>query len=710
MFSIAQFSLLMTLIPLAAGLALVGLGSRISQRAAVGIAIGAAVIAFIAALFVAASALPDAPSLVTLFSFGKMGLVYRLDRFSAYLIIGITAWVMPVLLWMTVPRGKVAAEQQHSTRPLGWVLLAVSLALGAVLADNILVIALCWGGVGFIAWCMGRPEAAFRPSSPQEWFDLPLLTLGPILFALAMIFPMTKLKTPSIYAMTGQSPFTFASGFLVILVLFFAAGLYPFIIWVRRVAQGVLPEAVGVLLLLITPISVALLGRMLVLLSPNGVWPIWHIGPANFSLNAVALILGIATVLVAGIVLLFEQDLLVITAMLNTLVLGWGVTAIGTGDSHALVGLTLLLLVQTLAIGTLMAVWGSLEWSERDLRVSALAGFAHDMPSHFIAVTLATLTLVGVPLFAGFSAMATIDQGIISDGGTSALGGALIWIGNALALLGILRLLSRALHGQPNDESTQVAGTVETVALLIPAALLLLVGIAPELLFLGKSPIWGPTISAAAALLSSSTSIGDLAITPLGFTLGGVLWIPGIFWALGIVAAGVVAVSAGLIGTETTPSPVFVGGEPFTEPQEENTQAWFDLMPIALSPVLLPGPASWRMDLADEAEWEGDVPEEDVFVYAEEDDAEGSEADDAPEIVDTDAVIIDADADETDVKTVDDEEPIATSDTADSAIEVAPITPKTPLQPPPAQRPRPATNNTTSARQQGKGGQRGNQR
>jgi formate hydrogenlyase subunit 3/multisubunit Na+/H+ antiporter MnhD subunit len=643
MLSVAQYSWLLLLVPLVAGLALIALDKRITQRVALGGAIGAAIIAFVAALFVAFSTLGIAPQLVTLVSFGSAGIVERIDNFAAYLIIGITAWIVPVLIWMTAPRGQVVAEQTPSYRPTGFALIAASLALGAVLLDNVLLITLCWSGVGFVAWLMARPEGNLRPTSRDEWFDLPLLTAGPLLFVLAMIFPMAAGKTLSLLDMAGHSNlFNFVTGVLLLLVLAWAAGVYPFMIWVRRVAQGVLPETVGVLLLLLTPLAVAMLGRMLVALAPSGTWPLTHIGPAPFSLNALSLIIGILTVIVAGIVLLFEHELLVIAALLNALVLGWCFAAYGTGDSHTLIGVTLMLLVQTLAIGTLMAVISSLEWSGRNLQVRDLAGLAQDLPGHFIALSLALLALVGMPLLGGFAAMATIDQGIISEGGTAALGGALVWIGNALALLAVARVLSRALNRIRTDEEVfpPKPASWETMALFVPAALMLLIGIAPELLFIGKAPMMGPVVSAAAALLPTTNQFSDVAITPLGFSVGNLLWIPGVFWALAIVAAAVVALSTGLINAETTPSPVFAGGEPLPPAALETGGQWFtDLLPIARSPWLLPGPRAWRYDLADEmspggataeaGEAEVDEVDEEVFILEESGEAEELDEDEA---------------------------------------------------------------------------------
>ena len=111
------------------------------------------------------------------------------------------------------------------------------------------------------------------------------------------------------------------------------------------------------------------------------------------------------------------------------------------------------------------------------------------------------------------------------------------------------------------------------------------------------------------------------------------------------------------------------------------------------------------MDLADEAAWDGDEPDEDavmvvededVFVYDAEDDE--ADTDVVPAIVDTNAVIIDADTDETD------------ANAGDATVIDTPDAPKKSLQTPPLQRPRPATSNSAGTRPQGKGGKRGNQR
>lgn len=609
MISLAQLALIMTLVPLVAGILLAALGARLPRRAALPIALVAALVAFVAALFLAGAAVVGIPQLIRVIAFGdQLGLVHRLDSFAAYAIIGVTAWVAPVLIWMTTPRGPARVAGQHTTRPLGWAMCVEALLLSALMLDNIPLIVLCWAGIGLLAWLIARPETAFVPTSSQEWIDLLLLVLGPVLFGLTMLFPMVGGKSVSMFDLTGRNLINFGQGTLIILALAFAAGMYPFLLWVRRVTQGVLPEATGVLLLASLPMAIVMLGRISPLLAPNGTWPVWHISQATFPLNAELLVLGIITILVSGFVLLFETDLVVITALLSLLVLGWCFTAFGTGDNRALLGVTLLLLTYVLGIGALLAVWASLEWADRELTVDSLAGFAQTLPAHFVTLTLAGLTLVGVPLLAGFAGMATIDQGIISEGGTAALAGALMWIGNTCALLGFLRILSHAMHRSPlgTEAAPAQPHANESLALLIPAVLLIIFGVAPEIVLIGKATEPGPALAAATALLNSGLSIPDVSTSVLGFSVAHTLWVPGIFWALAVIGIGVIVLSAGLIGPDADPTPVFVGGEPLNDDPRVPLDSWQDLATIARNPFVLPGPGSWRNDIGDIEGWSED--------------------------------------------------------------------------------------------------------
>ena len=604
MFSPVLLLLVTTLAPLIAGLLLIIGGQRLSRTVALGIALVAALLAFGAATIAASIVLPEGPQMLTLFRVGNVGIVQRIDGLNAYLLIGVTAWVTPLLIWITTPRAQGNVDHHYSARPMGLALVASSLALSAVLDDNVWLSVLCWSGTGLMAWLIARPDPFALPHETQEWLDLLLMTLGPIAFGLAMFFPIRTANTQSLLDLAGRNAFTFASGFLVIVTLAFACGAYPFILWLRRVTQGLMTESIAVLLLLITPISVVMLGRLIVLIvSDAGKWPTIQIGPATVTLNVLLIVLGIATVLVSGLVLLFEHDLPIIAALLGLLPIGWSFVAVGVNESHALLGLPLLLLAYIAGVGTLLLTWTTIEWGEHDLASQGLMGLAKALPFQFVAFALAMLTLVGVPFFAGFPGMAIVDQGLLGLGGAAPLAGALLWFGNALALVAVARFLGGALSPAP-ERPLHYAPTAtikrEGIALSIPIAILLLVGIAPEILLFAHGGDLGPAHSAANALLTNSTIVPDVTTSALGLTIGNVLLIPGIFWLLGIGGALIAALAAGLIGSRPTASPVFVGGEPLHAEAVAGLGGWgSDLVSFARLPIFLPGPASWREDLGD---------------------------------------------------------------------------------------------------------------
>jgi formate hydrogenlyase subunit 3/multisubunit Na+/H+ antiporter MnhD subunit len=663
MFSLAQLLLIAILAPLIAGLFLVIAGSRIARSVALSLAIVAAFISSLSALTLTNDISPVGPQLVPVITLGTSSVVQRFDGFSVALLIGISLIVQPVLIWITTPRSPVDRNQGYSTQPMGFSLIAASLAIGAVLDDNIVLATVCWILVALVAWIIARPLRLQLPENANDWFDLALMTSGPIFFLLFMLFPMTSAKTTSMLGLTGatvggQSVFSVPATFLIVVALSFAGGLWPFAIWIRRVVQGIMTEAIAVLLLLVTPVSAVMLAR---LLASFGTWPVFTLGALRIGLNAVPIIFGVASVLVGGVVALFESDLPVMTAFGSLVPMGWMFVALGATDDRALLGFAFLLLAYSIGVGVLMIIWSSLEWDTRELTVDGMRGLAQSLPFHFIALVLASLTLVGAPLFASYSGMALIDNALLKIGGSAALAGVLLWLGNGLALIGFIRPISSALRQVPvstpvEEVETQVEETEdgeileaeiavvesslvvrEGGLLIIPSIIILLLSIAPELLLLQISHVTGVLQLAAQSLLPGQIDIPNVATTTLGWNIGGIIWLPGLFW---LIAVGIVAISliaSGAIRSAPAPSPVFAGGEPFELEDSESFNSWHDLSAIARSPIVFPGPYAWRNDLGANDEDElADSEEEandDLADEEDEDSVEVEEVDIEEEIV-----------------------------------------------------------------------------
>lgn len=677
MVGLTAYALITVLTPFIGGVILIALGARAPVRAGLVLAILAAALTLAGAIALASNRLPEGPLLIHVLPIGNQSIVFRLDGFTAWLAVGLAGWVQPVLIWMTTPRGNGEGDQRPTLVPLGLGLIATSLGLGAVLNDNLLLIALCWAGAGLTAWLLARPTP-LGTYTTDDWVDLVLLTGGAILTTLALIPQFVLGHSLSLYNLAGRNPAGAFWDVVLMLALAFAAGAYPFALWVRRVCQGIMTDAVGVVLLIVLPLGVVLAARLVVVMAgtPDG-WPTWHVGPATIPLNILWLILGTATIIVSGLTSLFERDLPVLTAMLGLTTIGWAFIALGTGDVHALIGVVFLLLAYILGVGTLLSVWASWEWADRELDIAHLPGLAALSVPHALAVVLGGLTLVGFPLLLGFNGIAAATVGLINLGGAAALVGALGWVGSALAFAGFIHAIRHAFTQSPQAPEPAPGLAAEGTAMLIPLVLLIVAGVAPELLLIGKPS--GVATQAAASLAFTGTTVPDLTSTPLGFSLGTLTWLPGLYWAVALGGAVVVVLTTALLGHRPAPSPVFTGGVDLPERESPTapSDAWDDMALVPRSQFVLPGPRRWREDIGNLEGWPG-IKLRDETARSEEDD-EGDEATDEVVITTVDEVdVIEATDDFTEAEPIEpnghivDAEPIEPSS---HTVDAEPIEP-----------------------------------
>ncbi len=600
MLTLSNLSLALILAPFTAGVILAAAGARLPRIAGIALALLSAIISIAAALTLAGNVFPDGPIIFAFPLFGA-AIGQRLDGLSAYALVGLTIWVIPILLWAAFPRSG------SNFRPMGFVLIAAALTGGALLNDNIILLSLCWLGVAAIAWLITAADdlaAGAADIFKTRWVDLVTVCAGPILFLLAMIPAMAMLKKSSLLDLTGvtvqgAAPFSFFTAALVFVAFLFALGAYPFMIWLRRAALGVSANALGVIGLMYLPSGLILFARVSAII--NNPWPSVPIG-IGLSLNTLYIIFGAATVIAASITLLAERDIMAIALLLAENIAGWMIIAIGSGNSQALVGVTLLLAGYIAAFGALIAVIASLECRLlKDISIDSLKGIAKILPLHFIAAAIAMLCLAGAPLLIGFASFALINLAIAKWGGFAFLIGGALWMSQGFAAIAVTRYLASFLspnNSLTNEETLLLrSATAEAPLFSLPIIALLILSIAPQLLLAPVNLIPGLGQLAAASLLTQGVEISNISISMFGIQTTGVSWEPGLFWLFGLVIFGVVAFFSGAVSAKGSTLPVFAGGEPFREEEMNGFTPWITITHIARTPFILPGPAKWRHDL-----------------------------------------------------------------------------------------------------------------
>lgn len=560
-------------------------------------------------------------------------------------------------------------------RSVAFALALEMLALTAALADSVVLLGVSWALLALVAWAVG--EAA-SDRDHLDWLGLGLMVAGPILWLIVVLFPASGAHTPRLYSLSGANAFNTFQCILLAIAIALAGGAYPFTAWVRRRAALATPAGVAAMVVGLVPAALYVALRTYeAAVNTTNQWPLFvntpgaPATPAPVNAGIAFVVLGTATIVISGMLALGQRDARPLVGLVGAAQLGWGLVGVGIGLPASVMGTVVLLPAIVLGLGSILAAFVASGIITSDLEPDAdgprTVG-APVRPVLLAAWAVGALSVVGVPLLAGFAPRHLMDVGAIQISGLGIPLLGLCWMGDVLLALALLRAASPAL-GAPAGEPLANAFTYDPRD--IPAALLavlaLAVGIFPALL----TGVFG---SAASAAVLGPTAVKGLATSSaLGYTTGSAQWLGAIAWLVVVVVAVVVMIAR--MSVTSTASAALAAGhgagastietddevddaearedaeEPLTLPAEPDrdeatltpdggavppvtlaapADAWSDLKSTLESPWLLPA-GGWLLSGtdggADENEAEDGVPVA-VLADAESDEAGSDEAGD----------------------------------------------------------------------------------
>jgi formate hydrogenlyase subunit 3/multisubunit Na+/H+ antiporter MnhD subunit len=577
--------------------------------------------------------------------------VLRADALGLYAAFGVTILVAPLLIWIatyasppaaliTTAEESAAEEAEERSGPLSsvlaggqWASVALVLGLESALlmlcfADNVAWMVLCWIVVALLAWALGEVGSEF---ATLDYVGLGFTLLGPVLWLIAMLFVVNTGHAPALLDLTGAGTVTFWQSVLIAIALGAAGGGYPFLAWLRRRAAFATPAGLAATVVGVIPAALFVGARTYgALASQGGLWPI--IGVANPPITAgiAFVLLGALSVATSGLLALGRRDVRSLIALLAAAQTGWGLLAIGLEHPASVGALVLLLATTVLGMGALLgsAIAGGMIAADEE--PEGAGPRPYDRPLRvlpLIAWGLGVVTLLGVPLFAGFTVRELLTAGALQGAKLDIPLVGLAWIGEALLALALLRAAAPALTYTAADEEPDASeeaperanGWREYLPALpgaLFAALGLLLGIVPQAFFgLGAN-------LAAADLLQPNRFARDVRVTTTGFILPTGQWLPSIAWALVLVLIVVFALLQMLRPRAAHPaeSPeaeeIAVDGVVADEDELAETaspmspaEAWDQLRPVFASEWLQPG-TSLLLDGTDDEADDGEAAEE----------------------------------------------------------------------------------------------------
>jgi len=443
-------SWLCLLAPLAGFLAIMVLGTRITRRQAgalstlsVFVGLAGAVIAFVDAWGRSADDRVEVTTAWTWLSAGQFhaGLTLLIDPLSLVMMLVVSGVGGLIVLYSN---GYMAGADEER-RYFAYMALFVFSMLLLVMGGNLLLLLVGWGLVGLASYLLigfdhHRPAAV---AAAKKAFVMN--TIGDAAMALALFLAIAKvgsLDYGTVFEAAANGRLSDTVAALIALGLLAGAvaksAQIPLHTWLPDAMEGPTPVSALIHAATMVTAGVYLICRT---------HPIFEAAP---DVQHLAALLGLATLLVSGLVALVQWDIKRVIAystmsQIGYMFLGAGIGAYGFAMFHLVTHAffkALLFLAAGLVIHHLDG--------EQDIR--KMGGLRRAMPYTHATFLIGSLALVGIPIFAGFWSKDAIIASAL------AYGGSLGWVLYVGGLLGALltglytfRLYYRVFHGEPSE-------------------------------------------------------------------------------------------------------------------------------------------------------------------------------------------------------------------------------------------------------------------
>ncbi|WBB81829.1 Na+/H+ antiporter subunit A [Micromonospora sp. WMMD882] len=433
------------------------------------------------------------------------------------------SWLMVLLiggvgaLVLVYCAGYLAPDEPGLGRFVGVLVAFAGAMLGLVLADNLLLLYVCWELTTVCSYLLigHHPERrAARWAAAQA---LTVTTLGGLAMLVGFVLLAERTGTYRWSEITATPP---AGGYLTVAVLLILTGalaksaVLPFSGWLRTAMAAPTPVSAYLHAAAMVKAGVYLVALLSPVLAHTPPW------------RPVTTVAGLATLVVGGWAALRQTDLKLLLAYGTISQLGLLVAVTGAGTRTAALAGSAMLLAHALFKSALFLVVGAVEHATgtRDLR--ELTGLRRRLPLLAVVATLAAASMAGAPPLFGFVAKEAVLYAVADEPLTLTV----VVVGSAFTVAYSARFLWGAFADRPGVPVRPVHRPAW--ALVAPPALLAGAGLL-------LAPLAGPVGSLLAPYAERFPGVGHGLALWAGVT-------PALGWSV-VVLAGGAALFLGLL-------------------------------------------------------------------------------------------------------------------------------------------------------------------
>lgn len=197
----------------------------------------------------------------------------------------------------------------------------------------------------------------------------------------------------------------------------------------------------------------------------------------QFNMDKILVLAGMIAIIAGSLFALSQDELKRRLAYSTVAQIGYLFLGLGLMNQKGLTGMLFYLASHAVIKSALFLSAGSIITATGKKKISDLAGIGKKMPISMGVFTIASLGLIGIPLFSGFVGKWYLLLGSFESGNT--LAAIIIILGSVLCAAYLLPIIRIAYFGEVSDDKVKDPALPQKIALLILALAVLVLGIIP---------------------------------------------------------------------------------------------------------------------------------------------------------------------------------------------------------------------------------------
>lgn len=394
------------------------------------------------------------------------GIEYKIDELNAFLLLIISSTSFCILL---AAQASISKELDKDRHTFFYILYLLSLTgmLGILAtgdAFNVFVFLEIASLSAYALIAMGKDRRAL-------WASYQYLIMGTvgatfILIGIGLMYQMTGTLNMSDLAIrlpeVEQTRTVFVAFAFIVVGICLKLALFPLHLW--------LPNAYAYAPSIVTALFSATATKVAIYLLIRFTFSIFGLSFSftTLPLNTLFLILGLLGIFVASMAAIYQQNVKHIFAYSSVAQIGYMIVGLSVSSVTGLTATIVHLFNHALMKSALFLALAAVMYRVGSVQLSKFQGLGRQMPLTMAAIVIGGLSLVGVPLTAGFISKWYLVLAVIENGWWHVA--VLILLGSLLAIVYLWKIIEMAYFKPPIDSNDQIKEAPASI--LIPVWIL----------------------------------------------------------------------------------------------------------------------------------------------------------------------------------------------------------------------------------------------